>query len=100
MDLQLYVTNFKLSISVKKRSNLCKKTSDKIIEAFQDGMEREATAANPIFCEPLNGRQVGFPLDLEEFLSFQLIQSSYLKRYSLEEFSSTINAKSYVSVID
>ena len=60
--------NYHLGVLKEKYRNLCKgvAVSEKIFEAFQDNMEKEAIAAGPIFCDSLNGKLIAFPKTLEE----------------------------------
>ena len=54
---------------VQKWTSLCKgtTTNTQILETFQDNMDKEVKAAGPIFCEPLNGKLIGFPETMDEF---------------------------------
>ena len=100
ITLELQNVNFQLGVSGQKWTNLCKGKmgTKKIIEAFQDNMGKEAKAAGPIFCEPLNGRMIEFPETTEKFEELRTFQVSTMRKKKLNEMSMTVNAKSFASV--
>ena len=99
ITLQLQNKNFKLSIKGQKWNNLCKggKDNSKIVEAFQDNIDKEAKAAGPIFCETLNGKIIEFPESIESFKEIHDYQISLLRKKKMSEMSITVNAKSFAS---
>ena len=99
LKLQLQNVNFQLAVLGQKWDSLCKsKTRNKkIIEAFQDNMDKEARAAGSIFCEPLNGKFIGFPVTINEFEEIRDFQTTIIKKKRLKEMSITVNAKSFAS---
>ena len=74
-----------------------KSGNSKIIEAFQDNMEKQAEAAGSIFCDPLNGKFLGFPLTMSEFSVIQDYKMKILRKKKLGEMSVSLNAKSLAS---
>ena len=60
--------NFQLEVSVLKWKNLCQGASSNelIYQIFQDNMKKKVKSAGPIFCEPLNGKLLEFPVALTE----------------------------------
>ena len=57
----------------------------KIIEAFQDNMRKQAEAAGSIFCDPLNGKYLEFPLTMSDFSVIQYYQMTMLRKKNLGE---------------
>ena len=68
ISLQLQTNDYQLSVTTQKWKNLCKSKVEntKILEAFQDNIDKEVKEAGAIFCEPLNGRLIEFPKTLDE----------------------------------
>ena len=82
IKLQLQNVNFQLAVLGQKWDSLCKSKSGnkRIIEAFQDNMDKEARTAGSIFCEPLNGKLLGFPVTINEFKEIQNFQTTIIKK--------------------
>ena len=72
----------------------------KIVEVFQDNIDKEVRDAGPIFCEPLNGKLVDFPATLEEYEEMNAFQISNLRKASLNELAMTVNARSFAIVLE
>ena len=69
------------------------------MEVFQDTIDKAARDAGPIFCEPLNGKMIGFPETIEEFDVVNSLLISSMKFYDLNEMAIVINAKSFATII-
>ena len=83
-----------------KQKNLCKASSNKIIEIFQDGIEKQALSAGPIFCEPLNAKIVKFPETIEGLNSLIKFQEIQMKIFGLEEMSINLGVKSSFQFVE
>merc|ERR1711892_699434 len=68
ISLQLQNIEYQLGVSARKWKDLCESDmgNKKILEVFQDNMDKELNRAGPIFCEPLNGKLIEFPHSLEK----------------------------------
>ena len=99
IKLQLQNTNFQLAVMGQKWDGMCKSNTNnkRIIEAFQDNMEKKAKAAGSIFCEPLNGKFLEFPVTLNELSEIRDFQTGIIRKKSLKEMQITLNAKSFAS---
>ena len=94
--------NYEVKVTKQKRSNLCKSkgSNSRIMEAFQDQMDKEAKAANSIFCEPLNGHLVDFPKTMDEYKEIYDFQISTMKRKTLNEMSITLDARTFAVIAE
>ena len=70
----------------------------KILQAFQDNIDKEVNRAGPIFCEPLNGKLIDFPDTIEKFQEINAFKMSTMKIKNFNEMSITVNAKSFAAV--
>ena len=102
LSLQLDNKDYQLGVSVRKWKKLCKSkvSNNKIVEAFQDNMVKEARAAGPIFCEPLNGNLVVFPETLQDFEEINTFKTTMLRNRGLTEMSITVNALSFSKTME
>ena len=99
ISIQIQIIHFPLGVSAQKWTNLCKAKSGKIVEAFQDNIDKEVRAAGPIFCGSLNGKLIEFPETFEEYEEVNALQIANMKRLNLNEMSIPVNGRSYVKAL-
>ena len=94
--------NFQITVTLQKWKKLCKSitTSSKILEAFQDNIEKKANEAGPIFCDPLNGNLIDFPRTINNLQELQAFKTKIMQKNNFKALAITVNAKSSSSIIE
>ena len=72
--------------------------NEKIIEAFQDNLDKKAKDSSSIFCESLNGKLINFPTTMDELEATNSFLHSLIKKKNKKDISITVNGMSYANV--
>ena len=95
--LQLGDKNLKIKVKSFLPSSLCRsrEVMSKVLEAFNDKINKQARNAGKIFCESLNGILAKFPNSYEDFKSLLDYKTRLMTSLNISSMSAPVNAKSY-----